>query len=162
MKSKSFFYGILVLVFAVVLVTSCKDNKRENNSKSHTELHASATFQCPMDCEDGKTYEKEGKCPVCKMDLKASNQGDAMTCAQHKDGKCTCEGDTCKCANCPDHSTTKTCKMHKDGKCSCEGDSCKCDNCPEHGKAMTCSQHKDGKCSCEGDACKCANCPTHS
>jgi hypothetical protein len=52
--------------------------------------------------------------------------------------------------------------MHKDGKCSCEGDSCKCDNCPEHGKAMTCSQHKDGKCSCEGDACKCANCPTHS
>jgi hypothetical protein len=27
-------------------------------------------YQCPMDCEDGKTYEKEGNCPVCKMDLK--------------------------------------------------------------------------------------------
>lgn len=23
-----------------------------------------------MDCEEGKTYEEEGSCPVCKMDLK--------------------------------------------------------------------------------------------
>ena len=26
-------------------------------------------YKCPMNCEDGKTYEKAGKCPVCKMDL---------------------------------------------------------------------------------------------
>ena len=27
-------------------------------------------YQCPMDCENGKTYDKEGICPVCEMDLK--------------------------------------------------------------------------------------------
>ena len=27
-------------------------------------------YQCPMNCEEGKTYKAEGKCPVCKMDLK--------------------------------------------------------------------------------------------
>ena len=26
-------------------------------------------YQCPMDCEKGKTYEEKGSCPVCKMDL---------------------------------------------------------------------------------------------
>ncbi len=27
-------------------------------------------YQCPMDCEDGKTYDHEGQCPLCEMDLK--------------------------------------------------------------------------------------------
>lgn len=27
-------------------------------------------YVCPMDCENGKTYEAEGNCPVCKMYLK--------------------------------------------------------------------------------------------
>jgi hypothetical protein len=27
-------------------------------------------YQCPMNCEVEKTYEKAGICPVCKMDLK--------------------------------------------------------------------------------------------
>ncbi len=33
-----------------------------------TEL-ATALYQCPMDCEDGKSYTEAGQCPVCKMDL---------------------------------------------------------------------------------------------
>jgi transcription initiation factor IIE alpha subunit len=28
-------------------------------------------YQCPMKCEGDKTYGKEGKCPVCNMNLKA-------------------------------------------------------------------------------------------
>ena len=28
-----------------------------------------AQYQCPMDCELGKTYSEQGSCPVCKMDL---------------------------------------------------------------------------------------------
>ena len=28
------------------------------------------TYQCPMKCEEDKTYGEEGSCPVCKMDLK--------------------------------------------------------------------------------------------
>ena len=27
-------------------------------------------YQCPMKCEGDKMYDKEGQCPVCKMDLK--------------------------------------------------------------------------------------------
>ena len=27
-------------------------------------------YQCPMDCENGKTYDEPGKCPVCEMEIK--------------------------------------------------------------------------------------------
>ncbi|MFN8711272.1 MAG: heavy metal-binding domain-containing protein [Bacteroidota bacterium] len=30
---------------------------------------AKTVYACPMDCENGKTYEKAGQCPVCEMDL---------------------------------------------------------------------------------------------
>ncbi len=30
-----------------------------------------AVYQCPMDCEEGKTYDAPGQCPVCEMDLQA-------------------------------------------------------------------------------------------
>ncbi|WP_196890665.1 heavy metal-binding domain-containing protein [Aureivirga marina] len=44
--------------------------KEEAPKKVETKEIASADiYQCPMDCEKGKTYEKEGKCPTCKMDL---------------------------------------------------------------------------------------------
>lgn len=72
---------ILVLAISLgtsVFFTSCRDTKKkENNTEMHenrehdgneTAMHDA--YQCPMDCEDGKTYDKEGSCPVCKMDLK--------------------------------------------------------------------------------------------
>jgi uncharacterized paraquat-inducible protein A len=71
---------ILVLTISLgmsVFFTSCRDTKKENKTEMHknhehdtneTAMHDA--YQCPMDCEDGKTYEKEGNCPVCKMDLK--------------------------------------------------------------------------------------------
>jgi transcription initiation factor IIE alpha subunit len=34
------------------------------------EVTMNVVYACPMDCENGKTYDKEGKCPVCEMDLK--------------------------------------------------------------------------------------------
>lgn len=49
---------------------SSNDTKRDHvagNSSDSTKV--AAVYQCPMDCEKGKTYEKEGKCPVCGMDL---------------------------------------------------------------------------------------------
>ncbi len=103
MKIKSVSLPIFLFAFAFLFLASCKDKNAENNPESHTELHASVAYQCPMDCEDGKTYDEARSCPVCKMDLKASNQGDATTCAVHKDGKCSCEGDKCKCDNCRTH-----------------------------------------------------------
>tara|TARA_B100000508_G_C11434164_1_gene265108 strand:+ start:1070 stop:1261 length:192 start_codon:yes stop_codon:yes gene_type:complete len=34
-----------------------------------------AEYQCPMKCEGvDKTYKTEGKCPVCKMNLKEVEQ----------------------------------------------------------------------------------------
>jgi len=39
-------------------------------SCGHKEEQATL-YQCPMQCEGTKTYDKPGKCPVCGMDLKA-------------------------------------------------------------------------------------------
>ncbi|WP_242202939.1 SCO family protein [Aestuariivivens insulae] len=53
-----------LLVFAITLtVLSCKTN-------NETKQELAETYQCPMLCEDNKTYSDFGSCPVCKMDLK--------------------------------------------------------------------------------------------
>ncbi|UMB62070.1 hypothetical protein MHL31_07710 [Lutibacter sp. A80] len=70
---------ILVAIFSFsVLFTACKETKKENvetefheNQDYSSEKEANnSVYQCPMDCEDGKTYDAKGTCPVCKMDLK--------------------------------------------------------------------------------------------
>ncbi|EAR01376.1 heavy metal-binding domain-containing protein [Maribacter sp. HTCC2170] len=160
MKTKTILFSTLALAFSFVLFISCKDQKANKEQESYTEMHASAEFQCPMDCEDGKTYKEAGSCPVCKMDLKAKGDSKAKKCAMHEGGDCSCEGDKCKCANCKEHAK-KECKMHEGGDCSCEGDKCKCSNCKEHAK-KECKMHEGGECSCEGDDCKCENCTKHS
>ncbi|MDT0651079.1 HAD-IC family P-type ATPase, partial [Autumnicola edwardsiae] len=45
-------------------------------------------FYCPMHCEDDKTYDKPGDCPVCGMDLVEeqnlfATSGDQWTCPMH-------------------------------------------------------------------------------
>lgn len=76
---------ILILVVCLgVSVISCKDKEHKHSEERHMhdvdgkEVHNEAKenasntlYQCPMDCEKGKSYTKEGTCPVCKMDLKA-------------------------------------------------------------------------------------------
>ena len=73
----------VILAIAICLAvsftfTSCKKEKKEEVQIEEVEKvveikkEASNTlYQCPMDCEKGKSYTKEGTCPVCKMDLKA-------------------------------------------------------------------------------------------
>jgi len=68
---------IFVIAFGMSAITvSCKENKHENNeaTESHAaekaEMAMNEVFQCPMDCEEGKTYDEAGACPVCAMDLK--------------------------------------------------------------------------------------------
>ncbi len=57
---------VLAIVFATgFTITSCKSEKKEEKKEI-----ATAVYQCPMDCEDGKSYTEAGSCPVCKMDLK--------------------------------------------------------------------------------------------
>lgn len=68
---------ILMMAFAIATVTvvSC-DKKTKNETITEQEGHEhkegeahQMAYVCPMDCEKGKTYEAEGKCPTCGMDL---------------------------------------------------------------------------------------------
>lgn len=77
----------LILLLAIVSVTSftftsCKKEKKEE-VKTEAEIKEEVKqeakevlasndvlYQCPMDCEKGKSYTEAGKCPTCKMDLK--------------------------------------------------------------------------------------------
>ena len=64
---------------AMLGLLACKGNENKENatkevstSVDSTAVHA-ASYACPMDCEEGKVYDKPGKCPVCGMDLEAKS-----------------------------------------------------------------------------------------
>ena len=63
-----------IAVVTMLVVTGCKTEVKKEKEPVKTEekmeMATLEVYQCPMDCEKGKTYEKEGSCPVCKMDLK--------------------------------------------------------------------------------------------
>ena len=74
---------LILLVSAVTFsVSSCKKKDKEETNTEEVandqvkeeaeEVLASndVLYQCPMDCEKGKSYTEKGSCPVCKMDLK--------------------------------------------------------------------------------------------
>ncbi len=85
---KTIVRSFVYLLVAGSIFISCNNEKKEHveskdamEQKEHahddeTEVHdhgyemAMATYQCPMKCEGDKTYEEEGACPKCKMDLK--------------------------------------------------------------------------------------------
>jgi transcription initiation factor IIE alpha subunit len=68
---------ILMMAFAIATVTvvSCdKKAKTETTTEQGNLEHPMGeghqmAYVCPMDCEKGKTYEAEGKCPTCGMAL---------------------------------------------------------------------------------------------
>ena len=42
---------------------------------NNTENQSISKYQCSMKCEDGKTYDQAGNCPVCNMKLVAEESG---------------------------------------------------------------------------------------
>lgn len=67
--------NILIVLTASLMWAGCGSS---NDSKKHTgtgsdSTHIASVYQCPMDCEKGKTYDKGGKCSVCGMDLELKN-----------------------------------------------------------------------------------------
>jgi hypothetical protein len=67
----------IVLIFSAIIaigiiVVSCNNNastsKETGSTGTDTAAHAHK-YRCPMNCEKGKTYDKEGNCPVCGMKL---------------------------------------------------------------------------------------------
>lgn len=60
---------IIALIFtSSILVTSCKNEKKETSKEEV--VTEKVAYQCPMKCEEEKTYDKMGDCPVCKMKLR--------------------------------------------------------------------------------------------
>ena len=67
---------VLALFLGLSIVTfSCKDNTKQTVSDTESVEEQHDHYKCPMDCEEGKTYDEEGQCPVCKMDLQKEKEG---------------------------------------------------------------------------------------
>ncbi len=73
---------VLFVVFGLFFVAFSNAQSTETvKEEIKTEVASNdVVYQCPMECEHEKTYKEAGKCPVCKMDLKA------------KEGKACCKG----------------------------------------------------------------------
>ncbi|MCF6167100.1 heavy metal-binding domain-containing protein [Lutibacter sp.] len=84
---KTLFIFVAIFSFSLLL-TACKGDKKEevkkvqateemkmgsheNHDHETKKIASKVVYQCRMDCEKGKTYDKEGNCPVCNMPLKA-------------------------------------------------------------------------------------------
>lgn len=63
----------IVFFTTINLLGACTESdrthKNADTNKGADSTQVAARYQCPMDCEKGKTYEQGGKCPVCGMDL---------------------------------------------------------------------------------------------
>lgn len=119
----------ITAIFSIaVLFSSCKEAKKdevkiENHEHNANEEKVSSedVYQCPMDCEEGKTYAEAGSCPVCKMDLKkqTNNSKQAQNCNCKKGEDCTCDSGKCKCnAKVSDQTSCSKCEP---GSCTCKG-----------------------------------------
>lgn len=58
---------LLLAMMAISFLVSCNNTQESKNQVGNAPSNVS--YQCPMDCEEGKTYDKPGSCPVCSMDL---------------------------------------------------------------------------------------------
>lgn len=76
----------IALIFGTAALTGCGGGHSHEHHGEGTHEHAEhVQYACPMDCEEGKTYEEAGSCPVCKMDLvKVEGDSKADTEAAHE------------------------------------------------------------------------------
>lgn len=141
---------LVAAIFSIaVMFTSCKETKKEEvKTESHeshehdadsNEEHADV-YQCPMDCEKGKTYAEAGSCPVCKMDLKkqSADKGGEHTvgCKCIDGGECTCEPGKCQCKE------EVACTKCEPGKCECKTETASVEK--------ECTKCEPGSCTCKG------------
>ncbi len=59
-----------ILISSGLVFTACNNsaNTKESTAANAETAHAHS-YRCPMNCEKGKTYPAEGRCPVCGMNL---------------------------------------------------------------------------------------------
>ena len=127
---------IMLMLLVIFTATNCKSDTKKETMEVKTEVKeevkatktdsdlAMSTYQCPMDCEKGKTYEEQGQCPVCKMDLKVKSKEHkemkhAENCKCKEAGECTCEDGKCEC-KAEVASNTMECTHCEPGSCECK------------------------------------------
>lgn len=67
MKKITILSVVLMVVIGSVTIVGCGNSAKSGEESMNVE--GKTFYQCPMDCENGTTYDKSGKCPVCGMDL---------------------------------------------------------------------------------------------
>ena len=71
----------LVLAMAISLfsytttMAQCGDHSKAKTDATTMKTNGKTAYACPMKCEGEKTYEKEGKCPTCGMNLTKNEAG---------------------------------------------------------------------------------------
>lgn len=92
MTKKTIIQSLAIMVTVIALQACNQNDKAAQKEKSAEPKEiAHADYKCPMDCEKGKVYHEEGKCPVCGMDLakvehtesEKHEHGDAATHTEH-------------------------------------------------------------------------------
>ncbi len=74
-----------IFSFSAVNAQTKKKQVKKTTTTKATMVKAPAQavkYQCPMKCEDEKTYHKSGKCPVCGMALSKVNKETARATFQ--------------------------------------------------------------------------------
>lgn len=96
----------MILVMAVAIFSFNAADAQTIKKKSKTKKeNAAMHYQCPMKCEGEKTYHKNGKCPVCNMQMKAV-KAPAETAAYQCPMKCEADKTYASAGKCP------VCKMN--------------------------------------------------
>jgi len=127
--SKKTILALVVILTMGFTFTSCKTDKADTKTdakeevKSETASNDGVVYQCPMDCEKGKSYTEAGKCPECNMDLKEHKAGE--THEDHAEGTCeACGHDKadCTCPKDKKHADASCDKCGPDKECVCPKD----------------------------------------
>ena len=132
---------VLAVVFGLFFVAF--SNAQESVSKEAVKvatIEKVAAYQCPMDCEKGKTYAKPGSCPVCKMDLKKvdASKNTAKSCSGTPKKGC--------CASKKAAAAKKSCSKGGEKK-SCSKDGAKkASSCSKGAVKKSCSGKKASSC----------------
>ena len=91
---------ILLLAIITLCFTASLNAQTTKKKIKIKTAKVAMTYQCPMKCESEKTYKKNGKCPVCGMQMKPTK---ALIAQAKYQCPMKCEGDKIytKAGRCP-------------------------------------------------------------
>lgn len=130
MNTKKVVLAMVIGLFSyTATMAQMHDHSKMKTDDSKTKVENKTTYACPMKCEAEKTYEKEGKCPKCGMDLTKNEVG------QKSDSK---KKSCCAAAGGKEHKCDM--KMEKEDEKTTSSYSCpmKCEGEKTYTKAGDC------------------------